>query len=44
MVVLCGTFAIDEKCAILLVEAELQSILIGILKGKNYAFMAKQKN
>ena len=34
MVILCGTFALDEKCAGLLVEAGVPALLIAILKGK----------
>ena len=33
VVILCGTFALDEKCAGLLVEAGVPDLLITILKG-----------
>ena len=33
VVILCGTFALDEKCACLLVEAGVPNFLITILKG-----------
>ena len=33
VVVLCGTFSLDEKCAGRLVQAQLPALLITILKG-----------
>ena len=34
VVMLCGTFSLDEHCATLLVKAGLPDLLITILKGK----------
>ena len=33
VIIVCGTFAVDEKCATMLVDAGLPNLLITVLKG-----------
>ena len=33
VIIVCGTFSLDEKCAVLLVQAGVPELLITVLKG-----------
>ena len=33
VIIVCGTFAVDEKCAAVLIQSGVPSILIAVLKG-----------
>ena len=41
VVIVCGTFSYDTKCAELMVEAGLPQLLIDILKGKLFLPIAQ---